>query len=248
MAEEAISIRTTDGECPAYIFTPDRSAARSAVIFYMDGFGLRPALMKMAGRLADKGYTVLLPDMFYRFGPYGPFDPTAVLGQDFHAILGPLMATTDNRQAAKDSGFFLDYLISRDDVLSAPVGVIGFCMGGGIALTVAGAFPERVAAAASFHGGNLANDAPQSPHLLAERMRGEIYVAGADMDSSYPPEMAKRLAQAMTEAGVTHRCEVYENALHGWMMPDLPIFDPAAAARGWHAALALFERNLSPVS
>jgi carboxymethylenebutenolidase len=244
MSHEQVTIHTDDGECPCHVLTPNGGGPWPAVIFYMDGLAMRPTLVAMATRLADSGYLVLLPDMFYRFGPYPPLVPKIVMKGDVRATVGPMMATTDNHKAAADTKAFLQYLDTRSDVAGAGVGVVGFCMGGGMALTAAGSFPERIAAAASFHGGNLATDAPVSPHLLAPRIEAEIYVAGADKDQSYPPEMAARLEQALTEAGVEHRCEIYPGAAHGWMKPDFPVYDAAAAERGWKELLALFERNL----
>jgi len=248
MAHEHVFIRTADGACPAHVLTPDGGGPWPAVIFYMDGLGIRPAVVEMAQRLAGGGYVVLLPDMFYRFGPYEPLVPTVVFQQDFHAILGPMMATTDNARAARDTRFFLDYLDTRADVKAGKVGTTGYCMGGGMSLTAAGVFPDRVAAAASFHGGNLASDSPQSPHLLAPQMRAEVYVAGADNDHSYPPEMAARLETALTDAGVRRRCETYEGAAHGWMKPDFAVYDEIAAERGWRELFALFARNLHGAS
>jgi carboxymethylenebutenolidase len=113
-----------------------------------------------------------------------------------------------------------------------------------MALTAAAFYPDRVAAAASFHGGNLASDAPTSPHLLVSKIKGEIYVAGADNDHGYPPEMAKRLEDALTKAGVRHKCEIYEGKLHGWMKPDMPVFDATAADRGWRELFSLYARTL----
>jgi carboxymethylenebutenolidase len=244
MTTDTISIRTRDGQCPAHVLTPDGDGPWPAVIFYMDAFGIRPAMLQMAAHLAGAGYVVLLPDMFYRFGAYGPLVPKAVLAGDFRATIGPMMATTDNAKAAEDTEAFLAYLDTRGDVAGQKVGTVGFCMGGGMALTAAGSYPDRIAAAASFHGGNLATDAPTSPHLLAASIKAELYVAGADKDQSYPPEMAERLEQALTDAGVKHVCEIYEGKLHGWMKPDMPVYDAAAAERGWHALFALFGRNL----
>jgi carboxymethylenebutenolidase len=244
MAHEQVSIRTNDGDCPTHVLTPEGAGPWPAVIFYMDALAIRPALVDMAARLADAGYVVLLPDLFYRFGPYAPLDPKVVFAGDFRATVGPMMATTDNRKAAEDSEALLAYLDGRKDVAGPKIGTVGFCMGGGMALTVAGTFPERVATAISFHGGNLATDGELSPHLLAPRIEAEVYVAGADKDHSYPPEMADRLEAALTEAGVTHRCEIYPGAAHGWMKPDFPIYDEAAAERGWSEMLALFGRTL----
>jgi carboxymethylenebutenolidase len=117
-------------------------------------------------------------------------------------------------------------------------------MGGGISLTVAGTYPDRIAAAASFHGGNLATDSDLSPHLLAPKMKARVLVAGADQDHGYPPEMAERLDEALTEAGVDHVCEIYPGALHGWTMTDFPIYNEAAAERHWAELFALFEGTL----
>ncbi len=246
MADEQISIRTADGDCPTHVLTPSVGAGPwPAVIIYMDAGGMRPTLVEMAQRLADGGYVVLVPDLFYRFGPYGPFDPKELFKGDFRAVIGPLMATTDNAKAGvSDTAAFLDYLASRPDVKGSKVGTVGFCMGGGMALTAAGTYPDRVAAAAGFHGGSLATDTPLSPHLLAPKMKAEIYVAGADNDQSYPLDMQARLDKALTDAGVRHRCEIYPGAAHGWMKRDFPIYDEAAAERGWKEMFALFNRNL----
>ena len=210
----------------------------------MDGLGIRQTLIDMAQRLANAGYLVLLPDVFYRFGPYEPLVPKEVLQGDLRALIGPMIATTGNHKAAQDTGAFIDWLDARTDVAGPKIGVVGFCMGGGMALTVAGTYPDRIAAAASFHGGLLATDQPGSPHLLAGQIKGEIYVAGADNDQSYPLDMAQRLEQALAEAGVRHHLEIYPAAAHGWMKPDFPVYDEAAAERGWQEMLALFARNV----
>ena len=244
MAHEQHSIRTSDGECPVHVLTPEGSGPWPAIIVYMDALAIRPALIGMAQRLADAGYVVLLPDLFYRFGPYETLVPAEVFKGDMRAVIGPMMATTDNHKAAEDTAAFIAWLDKRDDVAGDRIGTVGFCMGGGMALTAAGIFPDRVAAAASFHGGNLATDLPVSPHLLAPRIKGEVYVAGADNDRSYPPEMARRLEAALDEAGVRHRCEIYPGAAHGWMKTDFPIYDREAAERGWAEMLDLFARNL----
>nr|WP_245153831.1 dienelactone hydrolase family protein [Allopusillimonas ginsengisoli] len=215
-----------------------------ATIFYADAGGIRPAVVDMARHLADAGYIVLLPDLFYRYGPYGPLVPTDVFKGDVRAILGPLMATTSNVKAAEDTQAFLDYVDTRADVAGRMIGAVGFCMGGGMAITSAANYPDRFAAVASFHGGNLATDAPSSPHLLASRLRAEVYVAGAENDGSYPPAMADRLEAALTEASVQHLVETYPGAAHGWMVPDFPAYDQVSAERGWQTMLALFQRNL----
>jgi carboxymethylenebutenolidase len=245
MSREQVLIRTRDGVCPTSVFTPPGQGPWPAVIFYMDGLGIRPTLLAMGERLARAGYVVLLPDMFYRAGPYEPLDPKRVFADpDFRKTLGHLFAAIDNRRAAEDTAAFLAYLDTRSDVRGESVGTTGYCMGGGISLTAAAAHPERIAAAASFHGGNLATQSPLSPHLLAAQIKAFVYVGGADNDSSYPPEQAALLEQALSGAGVPHRCEIYAGALHGWTMSDFPIYDEAAAERHWRELLALFAEKL----
>jgi carboxymethylenebutenolidase len=240
---EHITIRTRDGECPSHVMAPAGDGAWPAIIVYMDGCGIRPAVIELARRLADAGYVVLLPDLFYRFGPYGPLVPKEVLAGDVRAILGPMITTTGNDKAAEDTEAFLAYLDSRGDVAGRKLGAVGFCMGGGMALAAAGTYPDRFGAVASFHGGNLATDGPVSPHLFAPSLKAEAYIAVAENDLSYPPEMAARFESALAEAGVRYRAETYP-AAHGWMKPDFPIYDEAAAERGWAEMLALFSRNL----
>jgi len=245
MAREEILIRTQDGECPTHVLTPTGTGPWPAVIFYMDGLAIRPALVEMAARLAEGGYVVLLPDMFYRAGRYEPLDPREVFATgNVRAALGHIMGSTDNRRAAEDSSACLAYIDTRKDVLGTKVGVTGYCMGGAISLTGACTYPARIAAAASFHRGTLATDSELSPHLLAPAIKGRVYVAGADNDASYPLEMAARLEKALSNAGVDHKCEIYEGAAHGWTMTDFPIYNEAAAERHWRELFKLFAETL----
>jgi len=239
-----VAIPTQDGVCRAWLLTPSTPGRWPAVIFYGDAGGMRPAMTAMARRLADAGYAVLLPDPYYRYGPYDTLVPAEVFKGDVMAILGPLMATTGNRQAGEDTRAYVAWLDDCESVRPGPMGAVGFCMGGGMALTAAAALPDRFAAVASFHGGRLATDDPASPHLAVGRLQAEAYVAGAEQDDSCPPEMAERLEQALIDGGVKYTAEIYEGAAHGWMVPDFPVYDPLAAARGWQAMLELFERKL----
>jgi carboxymethylenebutenolidase len=243
MPHEQTTLTTRDGDCQVHVLTPGDGRGGPAVIFYMDAGGIRAAVLGMAERLADAGYVVLLPDLFYRYGPYGPFDPKEVFKGDVRAILGPLMATTSNAKAAEDTEAFLSYLDTRLDVQGAEVGAVGFCMGAGMAIAAAGTWPDRFAAVASFHGGNLATGRPDSPHAYAPRLKAELYVAAAANDGSYPPAMAEQFEHALDEAHVPYRAETYP-AAHGWMKPDFPVYDEAAAERGWREMLAFFERTL----
>ena len=244
MSQQQVTIQATDGPCQAWVLTPDGQGPWPGVIMFMDAFGIRPGMIGMAQHIADQGYVVLLPDLFYRFGPYGPLDPKEVLKGDFRATVGPMMGSTDNHKAAGDAGAFITYLDSRSDVAGEKIGTVGFCMGGGMAVTTAAFYPDRVAAAASFHGGNLASDQPVSPHLQAPKIKAELYIAVADKDGSAPPEMTERLETALDDAGVSYETEFYEGKLHGWMKPDMPVYDAEAAERGWNALSALYDRTL----
>lgn len=244
---EQVSIRTDDGDCRAFVFTPTGSAGpHPAVIFYIDGLGIRSTIFDMGQRLADDGYTVLVPDLFYRIGPYEPLDPAAVFSSgNVREALAPFLSSTDNGRAAADTAAFLAYLDTRDDVRGSKVGTTGYCMGGGMSLTAAGTYPDRVAAAASFHGGNLASESDLSPHRLAPHIKGRVYVAGADNDSGYPPEMAQLLEQSLSDADVDHRCEIYAGALHGFTMTDFPVYNEAAAERHWRELHTLYAEQLA---
>jgi carboxymethylenebutenolidase len=245
LSEEAITLTTADGECQCHVFAPDDGKSHPAVIFYMDGLGIRRTLLEMGRRLADHGYVVLLPDLYYRAGPYTPLSPKELFASgDMMAALAPLMGSTDNKRAAEDTRVFLDYLASRPDVAGTKVGTTGYCLGGGISLTVAGTYPERVAAAASFHGGRLATDSEMSPSRVVPNIEARVYVAGADFDDGYPPEMADRLDELLTEAGVDHRLEIYAGARHGFTMIDFPVYDEVAAERHWRELFALLDDTL----
>ena len=246
---EQVTIDTRDGKCPAHVFTPAGAGPWPAVIFFMDGLGIRQTLFDMGQRLADAGHVVLLPDMFYRAGPYPAMNPREILGGGgggFREKMGHLFTSIDNRKASEDTAAFLAYLDTRSEVAGKKVGTTGYCMGGAMSLWAAGTHPDRIAAAASYHGGNLASDGELSPHLLAPKMKARVYVAGADKDDSYPLAMEARLIEALNDAGVEHVCEIYPGALHGWTMADFPdpIYNEAAAERHWQTLLGLYAATL----
>lgn len=247
MKEEKITVTTSDGECPVYVFAPDDGARHPGAIMYTDAFGIRPASLEMGRRLAEHGYVVLVPDVFYRAGAYGPLKPKELLGgSGAMEVLRPITSSTDTRRAAADSKAFLDYLASRDDVADTGVGVTGYCMGGGLAFTAAGTYPERIAAVATFHTGRLITDDELSPSRVVPQLKARVLVAGADHDAGYPPEMADELDRQLTEAGVDHIMEVYPEALHGWTQTDFPVYDEAAAERHWAELFDLFDETLKP--
>jgi carboxymethylenebutenolidase len=240
------AITTRDGVCPASIFTPTGSTGPwPAVIFFMDGLGIRPVMWEMGQHLADRGHLVLLPDLYYRLGSYPPMVPAELLADPKRREeLMKFVSSLDRDRKIADARTFIEFLSSRPDVKGDRFGATGYCMGGNASLTAAGAFPDRFAAAASFHGGNLATDKPDSPHLFLGKMTGRVYVAGAIEDASFPEEQKNQLEQALSEAGVDHLIETYP-ARHGFAVPDLPVYDKAAADRHWEATFKLFGETLS---
>ena len=237
MSKEAISIGTADGTVDGYFFHGDEPAP--GVIIYMDGIGLRPALYDFADRLVDNGYSVLLPNMFYRFGPAKPLK----LPDDRDEMM-KMVVTVTPTTSRRDTAAFLDYLAGRKEVKGDKVGTTGYCMGGAQSLTAAAEFPERVVAAAAFHAGALATDRPDSPHKHVDQIRGDVYVAVAGIDPFLGPTETDDIKAALEAASPRHRLEVYPDVQHGWTMPDLPIYDKAAAERHWDNLLALFKRKL----
>ncbi len=243
MSRADISLPTPDGPARAFTFASEGAGPWPAVIFIMDAPAIRPALFDMCERIAAHGYYVLLPDMFWRAGPYAPIDIAAVFKDETarRAAFGPLMASTDPDKAMRDIGACLDYLAVQPRVKGDKVGITGYCMGGGLALRAAGLFPDRVAAAAAFHGGRLATDAPDSPHLLAPKIKGRILVAGADEDAGFPPEQADRLKAALDAAGVDNEVTIYKGAHHGYAPADMPVYDQEASERHFRDLFALLD-------
>lgn len=246
MSQTEVSIQTPDGNARAFTFKPNEGQGPwPGVIFYMDAPAIRPAMFQMAERLAQYGYFVLLPDMFWRVGPYDPIDMKSIR-DDAHRreVFGKLMGSTDPVRAMSDTGAFLDYLASQPEVSSNKVGVTGYCMGGGMALRAAGTYPDQVAAAAAFHGGNLATDAENSPHLLAPKIKAKVLVAGADEDRGFDDAQCERLDKALKDAGVDAEVTIYRGAKHGYAPPDMPVYNEEAAERHWREMTALFKSTI----
>ncbi|HLI66769.1 MAG TPA: dienelactone hydrolase family protein [Caulobacteraceae bacterium] len=244
---QEVAIPTPDGDARSYVFKPETGAGPwPAVIFFMDAPAIRPELFHMSQRLADHGYYVLLPDMFWRAGPYEPINIAEVFKDEAarRERFGKFMASTDPERSTRDTEAFLDWLAKQPDVKGTKVGVTGYCMGAGLALRAAGNFPDRVVAAAGFHGGRLATDAPDSPHLLAPQITARVYIAGADEDAGFPPEQADRLREALTAAGVENEITIYKGARHGYACRDLPVYNEEAAERHWTELFKLLDGTL----
>ena len=245
MQSSTVEVRTPDGTADAYLTRPDGDRDLPGVLFVMDAYGLRPRIDEMADRIADQGYVVLAPNVFYRAGraPVLPMpdhtDPES--HRDFMKSVRPLMNELTPEVTARDSAAYLDYLSDR---ATGPVGITGYCMGGRYGWRVAAAHPDRVASLGSFHGGGFVTDAPDSPHRSANRLKAELYFGHADQDASMTPEQIGSLEHALDASGATYRSELYQGALHGYTMSDTAVYDEAAAERHFRELFALLERTL----
>ena len=242
-----LGIPTAEGEMRAFVFTPDAGDGPwPAAILLMDAPAIRPALFEMGERLAAGGYYVLLPDLFWRAGPYDPPDLAAARAGNAEAaaLFGKLRASTGISKQMDDVKTCLAFLDRQSRAKSHKVGVTGYCMGGGIALRAAGTFPSRIAAAASFHGGNLATDDKASPHLLAPKIQARVLVAGADEDSSFDAAQCKRLDAALKDARVEAEVAIWKNCRHGWVPTDMPVYNAQGAELHWQVLLKLFGETL----
>ena len=242
---EKIEIKTRDGMCPSYIFRPSTAGPWPAVLVFMDGIGIRPAMLEIGERLAGYGYFVLLPDLFYRSGPYEPMDPRKIFSdpEQRKLLTEKFFGPAKPASIMSDTQAFLDFLSAQPDVRPGGIGTTGYCMGGLMSVTAAGTYPERILATASYHAGRLATDAPDSPHLLAHRIKSRVYIAGAIEDQGFPEEMKERLARSLSAARVEFKIETYP-AKHGWVLRDTPAYDAAAAERHWQTLLALLSATL----
>ncbi|HSV04544.1 MAG TPA: dienelactone hydrolase family protein [Phenylobacterium sp.] len=242
-----VSIPTAEGDMRAFVFTPAQGDGPwPAAIIFMDAPAIRPALFDMGQRLADAGYYVLLPDLFWRAGPYPPLDIAKARAGDpeMGALFQKLRGSTDIEKQMADTKACLDFLAKQPQAKADRVGVTGYCMGGSIALRAAGTFPDRIVAAASFHGGNMATDASSSPHLLAPKVKAKVLVAGADEDGSFDEAQKERLDAALTEAGVDAQVSIWKGCRHGWVPADMPVHNAEGAERHWQELIRLFDETL----
>lgn len=245
MVEGTVELQTPDGVMPTRTFHPGGGKRYPAVIVFMDGVGIRPTLIDMARRIASNGYYVALPDLFYRSGPQAPFDGATVFGDPAERarLMGLIKEVTPTR-AMSDASVVLAHLDQDPAADAGTVGTVGYCMGGGAAISAAGQFPDRVLAAASYHGGRLATDEPDSPHVLTARARGRVYIGYAENDNSFPEAQRQRLEAALERGGVSYTMELYR-AAHGFSMSDLPVYSREAADRHWETMLGLFGQTLA---
>jgi carboxymethylenebutenolidase len=238
MQSSLVDIPTPDGVADAYLTRPDDDREHPAVLLLIDAIGLRPRIEEMADRIAERGYIVLAPNVFYR-GGRAPVAPVPDFTDDesrqaFMQKLRPLMEELTPERVASDGGAYLDHL---QQLTPGPVALTGYCMGGRLAFMVAAAHPDRVAAVGSFHAGGLVTEEPDS--------EAELYFGHADQDANMTPEQIAALEAALDEAGVTYTSELYEGAMHGYTMSDMAVYNEQAAERHFAELFALLDRALS---
>jgi len=253
VVENNVEIKTPDGTCDAAFIHPE-SGTHPGVLIWTDAFGLRPVFREMGKRLAAEGYSVLVPNPFYRVAKAPVFTDVASFNfQTDRAKIDPLMASINAAGAAeKDAAAFIAFLDAQKPVnKNRKIGTQGYCMGGPLIVRTAAAVHERVGAAGSFHGGGLVTDKPDSPHLLAPKIKARMYFGIAANDDMRQPDAKDKLKEAFAAAHVPAEIEVYSASQHGWCVADMPkqngapIYNPPDAERAWGKLLALYKAGLA---
>jgi len=246
MSEAKVEVRTAAGTAEAYLYTPSTGTGPwPAAMQLTDIMGIRPAFRQMAQRLADEGYVVLLPNIFYRGARLPVLDFTPVFGEErTMKRMGELRSFLSNDQMGPDGADFADYLLAQKNVKGPKVGVVGYCFTGSMAFRVAGEAPSKVAAAASFHGGGLYTDQPDSPHLLLPKITARLYFGHAIEDRGMPPEAIEKLETALKAWPGQGESETYEGARHGWCVPGRDVYNEKQAERAFRKLTELFGATL----
>ena len=250
VVETNVEVKTPDGVCDAAFIHP-MSGSHPGVLLWPDAFGLRPSMREMAKRLAAEGYSVLVPNPFYRISK-APFTDASTFNfgnpADM-AKLGPLMGSVNAPgNAEKDAVAYVAFLDAQKEVnKNKKIGTQGYCMGGPLVVKTAAALPNRIGAGGSFHGGGLVTDKPDSPHLLASKIKAHMYFGIASNDDMRQPDAKDKLKESFAAAKVPTEIEVYSASLHGWCVPDMPvqngmpIYNKPDAERAWAKLLALYK-------
>lgn len=245
MARVEVRIPTADGTAPGTLHIPDGEGPWPGVVIFPDGGGYRETFREMGDHMASLGYVALVPDVYYREGDWAPFDMSTVFSDEKErARLFGIIGSLSNDKIIADADAFADFLLARPEVSGSAIGTTGYCMGGRMSMLAAGGLGDKVAAAASFHGGRIAVEGdPHSPHLTADRIRAAVYVAGAIEDKSFTKDQAGLLDSALNDAEVEHTVEFYP-AHHGFAVRDNDTYDEQAAARHWNALRDLYGARL----
>jgi carboxymethylenebutenolidase len=242
MIDQQIAIPTRDGHTATFISHPERGGPFPVILFYMDAPAIREELRDMARRLATSGYYVMLPNLYYRsgvmeLGPIPP-DPNAPERKRMFELMGSLTIP----MVMEDTRALFTYAEGQAAANTRLVGTVGYCMSGRYAVNAATHFPDRVKAAASIYGTQLATDQADSPHLAARKTKAELYFACAETDVYAPAEIIEKVRNGMS--GANAEVEIYPGTHHGFAFPRRPVYHRDAAERHWERLLALYRRNL----
>ncbi len=241
-----VAIPTPDGTADCHFVHPS-AGAHPGVLIWPDALGLRPAFERMARRLAESGYAVLVVNPFYRKAK-APILPEGASFRDpeTREVVFPLMRSLSPKTNLTDAKAFVGFLDGQAAVArDRKMGTTGYCMGGSMTMRTAAAFPDRIGAGASFHGGRLVTDRPDSPHLLVGKMKAHYLFAIAENDDKKEPGAKTALREAFAAAKLPAEIEVYAGTLHGWCPPDSAVYNEAQAERAWARMLALFKTALA---
>jgi carboxymethylenebutenolidase len=243
MIEKLLEITAADGVADAILYAPDEGRY-PGLLFYTDIFGIRPTNQGMAKRVAEQGYAVLMPNVFYRYGK-PPFGANFKMGDPASMkLLQDLFASLTGAMMEKDAPHYVRALLDQPQVTGSNIAVVGYCFTGAMALRTAAVCADQVAAAASFHGGRLVTEETDSPHSRVPQVKAELYFGHAVEDQSMPPDAIEKLNDALKGWGGKYQSEVYEGARHGWTAPGRDVYDEKQAERHYEKLFDLLKRNL----
>jgi carboxymethylenebutenolidase len=252
LSETDVEIKMPDGMCDAAFIHP-KSGSHPGVLIWTDAFGLRPSMREIGRRVAAEGYSVLVPNPFYRLGKPPFNDASKVNFQEDRPKINALMASASAPgNPERDAPAYVAFLDAQKQVnKSKKIGTQGYCMGGGLVVRTAATLPDRIGAGASFHGGGLVTDKPESPHLLAPKIKARMYFGVAASDDKNQPEAKDKLREAFAAAKVIAEVELYTEAIHGWCVSDMPlqngksIYNKPDADKAFGKLIALYKAGLA---
>ncbi len=242
MIERDVSVTSRSGVIPCFAVCPDGPGPYPGIILYMDAPGIREELRNLARRIARHGYFCLLPDMYWRLGTLR-FDLVR-RADGMRPTMFAAMNSLTNAVVTADTAAWLGFLDAQEKVLAGPVGAIGYCMSGRYVTTVAARYANRFAASASLYGVGIVTDAEDSPHLIADRIKGEIYFAFAETDEHVPANVIPTLRTTLDKAGARYAIDVYPSSHHGFQFPERDVYETNAAEECWAKIIDMWDRNL----
>jgi carboxymethylenebutenolidase len=243
MIERDVAISTKHGSMPAFVARPPEGGPYPAVILYMDAPGIREELRNMARRIARQGYYCILPDLYYRLGSLR-FD-THRRNAEMSIVIHTVRDSIDTAMIMDDTAAMFGFLDGQDDVKQGPTGCVGYCMSGQFVVAAAAHFPDRIAGAASLYGLRIVTDKDDSPHLRLDRVKAELYLAFAEIDTLVPEDILPVLKASLEEAGTTHVMERFAGTHHGFCFIEREAYDRVAAEQAWTRTFELFSRTLA---